>query len=273
MVVINDVITEFVAKYIEEKTGIRYRTENFFQLKSRIEKVIHEEYIHTAEDIMHQAMNNPSGKVAQRILDIATNNETLFFRDRNLFDTLQSELLDGKWSESKSSIRVWSAACSTGQEPYSMAMLLEDWVTKKGGRSYEIYATDISDRVLKQAKEGLYSKLEIERGTTESEREKWFQFEPSTNTWRVKNSLKRCIHFSQQNLMQPTSIGQFDIILIRNVLIYFEPDKKENLLNRAAEKMNEDSYIILGASESIIGLNVNIQQTPVGSCIFYTHTN
>jgi chemotaxis protein methyltransferase CheR len=193
------------------------------------------------------------------ILDMATNNETSFFRDPNVFEFFKNEFLL-KIKSNSEKIKVWSAAASTGQEMYSLAMIFEELKEKGINKNYEILGTDISDRVLKQAENGMYSQLEIQRGLPAQMMVKYFeqvQTEDSTLPYyRIKPQLKSKITLKQMNLLQYwPEIGRFDIIFCRNFLIYLSVENKKKIIDRFTKILNPEGFLILGGAESLIQLS------------------
>ncbi|MCP3994104.1 MAG: protein-glutamate O-methyltransferase CheR [bacterium] len=190
-----------------------------------------------------------------QIIDAITTNETLFFRDASPFEALKHkvipETIDAKVDSAfPKRLRIWSAACSTGQEPYSMAMVLADLLPDIGSWDVNILGTDISNAAIKRASLGLYSTHEVRRGMPPEMLAKHFQEEPGG--WRVKDTLRYMIAFGRRNLLEPfTGLGPFDVIFCRNVAIYFETDIKRDLFSRLADRLTPDGYLIAGAAESL----------------------
>jgi chemotaxis protein methyltransferase CheR len=188
----------------------------------------------------------------QRIVDAMTNNETSFFRDRLPFERLKREWLPDLMARRAETrrLRIWSAACSTGQEPYSIAMALAEMGEALAGWSVEILATDISERALATARRGVYSQFEAQRGL--STQRLLRNFDQREGLWRIRDELRTNISFRKLNLLEGfRGEKPFDIVFCRNVLMYFEPQVKRDVLARLADAIAEDGRLVLGAAETI----------------------
>ena len=184
-----------------------------------------------------------------------TTNETFFFRDKSPFehfrDTIMPTLMVARARERR--IRIWCTASSTGQEPYSLAMVIKGMGSALAGYRIEILATDLSSEVLERAKAGIYSQFEVQRGLPVQLLVKFF--EQVGETWQVAPELRSMVQFRPLNLLNDFSaLGSFDVVFCRNVLIYFDQENKIAVLNRLARQMPEDGYLVLGAAETVIGL-------------------
>lgn len=186
----------------------------------------------------------------ERVVDALTTNETLWFRDSKPFTALEKEILPALAVTRANSrkLRIWSAACSTGQEPYSIAMTIHDNPTYANW-STEIVATDISVTVLEQARQGSYSQLEINRGLPSQKLVRHFR--QAGMRWQVNDYLQQMLTFRQLNLATqlPVTLGQFDVVFLRNVLIYFSPETRVAILRRIRQTCRPDAYLVLGGSE------------------------
>jgi len=192
-----------------------------------------------------------------------TTNETSFFRDNHPFETLRQSLIPGLIARraSSRSLRIWSAACSTGQEPYSLAMMLKDNFPILGGWKVEIVATDLSPTVLDRARSGLYSTFEVQRGLPIQMLVR--HFEQEEPNWRIKPEIRQTISFRPLNLLADfSSLGQFDIVLCRNVLIYFDQPTKTQILNGITRRIVPDGALLLGGAESVFGLCSTLAALP-----------
>ena len=184
-----------------------------------------------------------------------TTNETFFFRDKVPFDhfrdTIMPEIIKAR--AGRRSVRIWCAAGSTGQEPYSLAMSLKEMGAALTGWRVEIIATDLSQEVLEKAKAGVYSQFEVQRGLPIQMLMKYFK--QTGETWQVNPELRAMIQHRQLNLLQDfAQLGTFDVIFCRNVLIYFDQDTKINIFNRLARQIEGDGFLVLGAAETVVGL-------------------
>jgi len=204
---------------------------------------------------------NMSIELRVDIINAITTNETLFFRDVSPFQGLKykiiPELIDAKQkSATPKKIRIWSAACSTGQEPYSIAMMLSDMLPDIMQWDIHILGTDISDDVIKKASYGKYQIHEIKRGLTEEQIEKYFTFKD--DGYYIKDEIRYLVNFSHRNLLEPfTNMGLFDIVLCRNVAIYFDDDTRKHLFQRISNLITPQGYLVVGSSENLSDLGEN----------------
>ena len=255
-------IIEYFSKLIKDEIGILYLKENQYQLTSRLEDICKQLKFDDLRSFFAEYKKlekNQDPTLKNLVLDTATNNETKFFRDVNVFKALR-EVIEEKIDGGNKHIKIWSVACSTGQECYSVAMTLDDIKTKGREFNYSMIATDYSKRVLSQAKEGVYSQLQVQRGLNAMQLLQYFTQVGEGNypNWKINDSLKKNITFKEVNLVKPWGmLEQFDIILCRNVLIYQDTQSRESILNKLYERLNETGCLFLGGSESMIGINNN----------------
>lgn len=191
------------------------------------------------------------------MIDVLTTNHTLFFREEEHFEFLKSPLIEDFMTRDKRKMRLWSAGCSSGEEPYTMAMLLRDGIGDIDGRDVLILATDISTRMLERAKEGVYSESALKK-VPPMFRLEYFEKKNMNgdNFYAVKNNLKRLVKFRYLNLMDRWPMkGQFDVILCRNVMIYFDKKTQEDLINRFYGLLAPDGVLMIGHCESLAGLS------------------
>jgi chemotaxis protein methyltransferase CheR len=184
-----------------------------------------------------------------------TTNETFFFRDKIPFDHLRDTILPLMLQSraSRRSLRIWSAACSTGQEPYSIAMCLKEKGAALAGWRIEIVGTDLSQEVLEKSRAGIYSQFEVQRGLPIQLLVKYFT--QSGELWQISPEIRGMVQHRQLNLLQDFShLGKFDVIFCRNVLIYFDQDTKINVFERLARSLEPDGMLMLGAAESVVGI-------------------
>jgi chemotaxis protein methyltransferase CheR len=202
-----------------------------------------------------QKIKNGDTKLATNVVEAMTTNETFFFRDKVPFDQLRDTILPGliQARAARKSLRIWSAASSTGQEPYSIAMCLKEKGASLAGWRIEIVATDLSQEVLEKSKAGVYSQFEVQRGLPIQLLVKYFT--QSGDIWQLNADVRSMVQFRQLNLLQDFShLGTFDVIFCRNVLIYFDQDTKAVIFDRLAKSLEADSTLLLGAAESVVGI-------------------
>ncbi|MCI4678819.1 protein-glutamate O-methyltransferase CheR [Rhodoblastus acidophilus] len=238
--------------FLLKSSGLALDREKQYLVEARLNPVIDQAGLNGLAELVARIEKDRA--LAKKVTEAMTVNETFFFRDRAPFEGFRNAILPEllKARARTRRIRLWSAACSTGQEPYSLAMILDEEARKLGGWSVDIVATDIADSVLKRAREGVYSHFEAQRGVPMSHLVRYFT--KRKDQWAINQSIKARIDFRQQNLMSDFSpLGVFDVILCRNVLIYFAPEQKRDVLARMARALAPDGYLVLGAAESVIG--------------------
>jgi chemotaxis protein methyltransferase CheR len=243
-----------VADLVEELCGIVLDNSKGYLIESRLGGLAEAHGCNNFTEFCRKARNGDP-TLRSRIIDAITTQETLFFRDSSPFEALKHkaipELIDAKTGTMFSKrIRIWSAACSTGQEVYSIAMTLCELIPDILKWDIKILGTDISDSAVKQASLGRYAKHEIQRGMKPAFLQKYFV--EGKDDWRVKDELRCFSSFQRRNLLEPfTDLGLFDIIFCRNVAIYFDATTKRNLFHRLTRQMTSDGYLFVGSSESL----------------------
>ncbi|WP_300498397.1 protein-glutamate O-methyltransferase CheR [Marinobacter sp.] len=242
--------------FLQDACGILLGDNKQYLVKSRLRRIMEENKLSTLGDLLERVKRTGRSSLKEVVIDAMTTNETLWFRDNHPFRILQEKLLP-EFGDRKSaqSLRIWSAACSTGQEPYSVAMIIEEFRRQRPGRlrDVKITATDISKSVLEVARRGEYEMIAIGRGLS-PERQKQF-FTPAMNgSWQIRPQIKNMVEFRELNLLERYMLGKFDIVMCRNVLIYFSAELKKDILTRIHATLNPGGYLILGASESLNGL-------------------
>ena len=248
-----------LSRYIYSIAGISLETGKEYLVESRLNPLLVAFGLASFSELYYQAKTDSSGELEKHIIDAISTNETFFFRDTTPFDLLKfkilPELIDvrEKQANGKIPISIWSAACSTGQEVYSIAISLMEFLPQPERFEINILGTDISQQAISQASYGKYNKLEIGRGLSQEHLQKYFH--PTAGGWRVKDSLRAMATFKTLNLMHPFGlIGTFDIVFCRNVAIYFSLADKKKLFTRMARVLRPPGYLILGGSETLTGL-------------------
>ena len=197
----------------------------------------------------------PPKDLVKDIVEAMTTNETSFFRDSKPFETFKDIVLPyykDKQTASKR-LRIWCAASSSGQEPYSLAMILKEESAQMPGWNFEIVATDISEEILDQAREGKYSQFEVQRGLPITLLMKYFT--QTGDQWTINDDIKKMVQFKYFNLLENmAALGKFDIVFCRNVLIYFDPETKKSVMENISRQMEEDGFFFLGGAETVLGI-------------------
>ncbi len=248
---------KFFSDFIESQLGIVYDERNYYQLVSRLEEVAKKLKIDDIPGLHRKAIAGIDSKFRDLLLDTATNNETSFFRDPRVFQTIQSQVLEQYVAPLKTPIdyRIWSAASSTGQEPITLAIVMSEIAEKLGPNfRFQITATDICDRALSRARAAEYSEFEVQRGLSQALLAKYFENLPN-GRWVAQQKLRRHIDYQKLNLRSPFhSLGKFHLVLCRNVLIYQAIPGKIDVLTRIAHQLEPHGLLFLGAGESVLGL-------------------
>lgn len=242
--------------FLQDACGILLGDNKQYLVKSRLRRILEENSLNSLGDLLARLKQPGRASLREVVIDAMTTNETLWFRDNHPFRILQDKLLP-EFAERNSMqpLRIWSAACSTGQEPYSVAMVIDEFRRSRPGklRDVKITATDISKSVLEVARKGEYEMIAIGRGLS-AERQKLFFTSSQNGGWQIRPQIKSMVDFKELNLLERYMLGKFDIIMCRNVLIYFSADLKKDILTKLHASLNPGGYLILGASESLNGL-------------------
>lgn len=258
-------ITDFdvYQKLLKEKSGLVITADKTYLLESRLNPVAKKWEFESLEALTRALQGVPDAKLVNDIVEAMTTNETSFFRDSRPFELFTDFILPNamKTCASKKSIRIWCAAASSGQEPYSLAMLIKDREAELRGWKIEIVATDISHDILNQAREGLYTQFEVQRGLPIQMLMKYFTQEDEK--WRINDDIKKMIKYDYFNLLSPmTALGKFDIVFCRNVLIYFDEADKRQILERTSGQMHKEGVLVLGGAETVLGITEAFKPVP-----------
>jgi len=245
--------------FLEDACGIVLGANKQYLISSRLTKLLRNEKISSLSELL-SFVGNPSPHYTQLrniVIDAMTTNETSWFRDRTPFVCLEKVVFSELSERGKDQYHIWSAACSSGQEPYTISISLSEYLrSQQGGNkklNAEIMATDISASMLKHAEKAQYDESVLGRGLS-AQRKNEFFIEKSEGVRQVVDEVKNRIRFKDQNLLDSySSLGKFDIIFCRNVLIYFSPERRADILNRMVQSLNPEGYLFLGVSETING--------------------
>ena len=237
---------------LERSSGITLGDGKEYLVSSRLRRMMEHNALRTISDLLRTVESNR--KLQEEVIDAMTTNETLWFRDEHPYRIFRERLLP-EMAAARRPLRIWSAACSTGQEPYSLSIEIEEFRKRSSLMAGErILATDISPSSLALAKEGIYQQLAIRRGMSDQHLKNYFR-QLDSDRWQIDQKIKSRVDFRPQNLQQNFSaLGKFDIIFCRNVLIYFSADLKYDILKRMHACLNPNGYLMLGASESLNNL-------------------
>ncbi|MDI4237700.1 protein-glutamate O-methyltransferase CheR [Bradyrhizobium sp. Arg237L] len=245
---------EYLRKLLKDHSGLDLSADKQYLIESRLLPLSRKCGLSGIDDLVQKMRGGSARHIAQAV-EAMTTNETFFFRDKAPFDhfrdTIIPELLKAR--AGRRTIRIWCAAGSTGQEPYSLAMCLKEMSAQLAGWRTEILATDLSQEVLEKSKAGIYSQFEVQRGLPIQLLVKYFK--QNGEIWQVNADIRAMVQHRQLNLLHDFSqLGTFDVIFCRNVLIYFDQDTKINVFNRLARSLETDGFLVLGAAETVVGL-------------------
>jgi chemotaxis protein methyltransferase CheR len=245
---------EFLRKFLKERSGLDLSADKQYLVESRLIPLARKAGLAGIDELVQQ-IKNGSTAICSDVVEAMTTNETFFFRDKIPFDHLREaimpELMQAR--ASRRSLRIWCAAASTGQEPYSIAMCLKEMGATLAGWRIEIIGTDISQQVLEKSRSGIYSQFEVQRGLPIQLLVKYFK--QIGEMWQINADIRSMIQYRPLNLLQDFAhMGKFDLIFCRNVLIYFDQDMKSSIFGRLAKTMEPDGFLALGAAETVVGL-------------------
>ena len=241
--------------FLKDAAGIDLGDNKQYLVTTRIRKILVDNQMDSLSELSAKIQKPFERALRQVVIDAMTTNETFWFRDGYPFEILKNTVFP-KFKEAgqPKTVRVWSAACSSGQEPYSISMIAEEYLRSNLGIrpfSLDIQATDLSSAILDQAKQGIYDRLSISRGMSD-QRLRAFFTPAEKDQWQVKDEIKRSVRFRPLNLQESyLTLGKFDIVFCRNVLIYFSADLKNDILKRIHGSMKPGGYLFLGSSESL----------------------
>lgn len=253
---------DFIAKLLKDRSGLVITPDKGYLLESRLMPLARSRGMATLSDIVAKMRAHDEG-LARDVTEAMTTNESFFFRDDKPFTQFRETVLPQMMAAraAKKSIRIWSAACSSGQEAYSLAMILKEEQAKLSGWHIEIIGTDISIEMLEKAKAGLYSQFEVQRGLPITLLVK--HFKKKDESWQIDPSIRGMVQFREWNLLRDLKpLGQFDIVFCRNVLIYFDQPTKAQVLESIAKQMPSDGLLYLGGAETVLGISDRFKPVP-----------
>ncbi|MDH5358899.1 MAG: protein-glutamate O-methyltransferase CheR [Gammaproteobacteria bacterium] len=257
--------------FLEKACGIVLGDGKEYLIVSRLAKLLRDEDISSVAELLTAVERGHPRHLRDVVIDAMTTNETSWFRDRSPFEVLENEVLPEMDANGIRQCRIWSSACSSGQEPYTISITLSEYLRSaptSGLANAQVIATDISTSMLVLAKQAEYDNAILGRGLSE-QRKKAF-FKPVGDRWIVADDIRRRVSFKEQNLLLSyAALGKFDIIFCRNVLIYFSSERKTDILNRMAAALNPGGYLFLGASETITGYSDAFEMVRSPHGVFY----
>lgn len=246
-------------QFLEDACGISLGDNKQYLVTNRIRRILEENNLASFGELVRVLKQGFNRKLKDQVVDSMTTNETFWFRDIYPYDHLKNNLLPPLMAGNNrmfGPVRIWSAACSSGQEPYSISMMVEEYKRQAMGnlaRQVQIVATDLSSTVLEQARKGEYDRLSVMRGLSSERLDRYFD-NPTPTIWRVKSFVKERIDFRSLNLMDSyAALGKFDIVFCRNVLIYFNAELKRQILQKIHASLKPQGILFLGSSEGLAG--------------------
>ncbi|MFY8113424.1 MAG: CheR family methyltransferase [Rhabdaerophilum sp.] len=251
-----------VIDFINKAAGIVLTTEKAYFVEARLSPVLREEGLPSIDELMTRAERGDR-RLAQRVIDALTTNETFFFRDKAPFDHFRNVIIPELVARRPAGkpLRIWCAACSSGQEPFSLVMVLDELKAQLGGRQVEIHASDISEAILSKAKSGIFNQFEVQRGLPTKMLLQYFQ--KVGDNWQISPEVVKRVNFFKFNLLEePKALGTFDVIFCRNVLIYFDRPTRAKIFDKLADRLAPDGFLLLGGAESTFGVTDRFTSHP-----------
>jgi chemotaxis protein methyltransferase CheR len=262
--------------YVKKISGIVLDETKGYLIETRLSDLARETAVETWHDLYVRTQNDPAGQLRRKVVDAITTGETSFFRDASPFEMVQykivPELIDARRKSlapgSTVPIRIWSAACSTGQEVYTLAMVMRELIGAMKGFDVRILGTDLSDRAVAHASYGHYSDLSVGRGLPQAHLNRYMTRQGAQ--WKVADEIRTMATFKTMNLLEPFLFpNKFDIVLCRNVAIYFCESDRKKLFDRIGGAMAQDGYLIIGSTESLSGLCPQFESQRHVRSVFY----
>ncbi|MDH7638518.1 CheR family methyltransferase [Sphingomonas oryzagri] len=250
---ISDGAVRILAGLLEARTGQQLAIGRRWRIDTALRPLIAKHDIPTLDDLVHRIVSGRNAALADEAIEALLNHETFFYRDLNAFRLLDEQGLERMRAARAGTrrLRIWSAGCSTGQEAYTIAMMIAERPDRWRGWTIDILGTDLSPTAIERAKEGRYSQFEIQRGLPVAQMLR--RFDQDGGYWQASPLLRQAVRFRVHNLLTPPPVGLFDVVLCRNVLLYFSPDVRTLVFSRIASAMQADAVLMLGAGETAMG--------------------
>ncbi|BAY61406.1 CheR methyltransferase, SAM binding domain protein [Calothrix brevissima NIES-22] len=261
---------KYICQLVYEQSAVVLQPEKTYLAELYLQPIAETAGYASIGELVNYLQTQPLSELHSQVVESLVTNETSFFRDRYPFEALKEYVLPeliGKRSRERS-LNIWCAACSNGQEPYSIAMLIKEYFPILSKWSLKLIASDFSHKVLAKAKQGYYNQLEIQRGLPSNLRDRYFQ--ELDNNWQIHNEIIQMVEFRQFNLVESwITLPKQDVIFLRNVLIYFDTATKKDLLKKIKHKLNPDGYLFLGNAETTIHLDSAFTRVQFDKAICY----
>jgi len=260
---VNTLEYDYLRKLLKDRSGLVLSSDKQYLLESRLLPIVRKLDLGSLGGLVTRLRAPGAESLIVQVVEAMTTNESFFYRDKVPFDNFNEIIMPALVAAraGQRRIRIWCAAASTGQEPYSLAMCLKEMGSRLSGWRIEIIATDLSLDVLEKATAGIYSQFEVQRGLPVQMLVKYFT--QKGETWQISPEIRAMVQYRPLNLLQDfASLGTFDIVFCRNVLIYFDQHTKVDILHRIAKLMPPDGYLVLGAAETVVGLTERYKPLP-----------
>ena len=267
---LSDESIDFVRQLVRQRTGVSLEADKGYLIESRLLELSRQEGAASLEQFVAKLRFGGAEDVRRKAVELVLNTETTFFRDFHVFEGFRTvglpDLLRRRGGERR--LNLWSAACSTGQEPYSLAMILHPQMESLPGWSVRLLASDFSSAALEYARAARYNQTEVNRGLPAALLVRWFEQEGPT--WMLRDEIRRRVEFQQINLASPWPLREaMDAIFLRNVLIYFDMEARREVLRRIRLNLRPDGYLFLGGTETIFHVDDGFEPVPMGRAVAY----
>jgi chemotaxis protein methyltransferase CheR len=270
---VNSASLQIIADLLRARTGQHLGPGRMWRIPGALASIFREHDISNVDQLVCLLAEPGADRLAREVVEALLNNETYFFRDKAMFDMLGEQVLPRLWQQraDQRSLRIWSAGCSSGQELFSLAMMLMAQGDRWQGWQLELIGTDISARIITAARRGCFSQFEVQRGLTVAQMLGYF--DQTEEGWCPRDQLRRMVTFREHNLLdRPPAEGPFDLVLCRNVLLYFDPQTRGRVFDRLREGIAADGLLMLGAGETVVGQTERFAPARDGSGLYVPHT-
>lgn len=258
-----------LARMLEKHTGQQLSEARRWRVETSLRPLLRNNGLRSLDDLVSVLGRAPAGSLFDQTIDLMLNHESSFFRDLAVFQSLETAILPEIRERNLSDrrLRIWCAGCSTGKEAYSIAMALKHMGSLWDGWRISILGTDVSPIAIEEAKSGRYSQMEMQRGLAINDLLRWFT--PAGEHWQIKDEIREMVQFQTDNLLEPRAVsGEFDLILCRNVLFYFQDQNRRSAFNQIIRHAHRNSYLVLGAGETLVGQESSFMPCPKHGCVY-----
>lgn len=261
---------QYLRDFIRRRSAIVVEADKNYLVESRLSPIVRELKLASIDELLQQTKRDERGQLARRVVEAMTTNETSFFRDVHPWETLKNTILPEliKTRQTSRRLRIWCAAASTGQEPYTIAMVIREHFPELATWDIQILGTDLNAAVLERCRTGIYKQLEVNRGLPATMLVKYFDRQGVE--WQVKPEIRKMLAFQELNLLDRWSMfAMNDVVFMRNVLIYFDTNVKRDILGRVRDKLAPDGFLVLGGAETTLNLDDQYAPLRAGQTVVY----